>query len=45
MLPESCGKDCKVCKMWNENMKKDSVGAINEIRENTKSENWMGGGQ
>jgi dipeptidyl aminopeptidase/acylaminoacyl peptidase len=40
----NCGKDCKVCKMWNEKMKKDSAGTMNEIREKAKSEHWMDGG-
>jgi dipeptidyl aminopeptidase/acylaminoacyl peptidase len=38
----NCGKDCKVCKMWNEKMKKDSAGTWKEIEEKTKSEHWMG---
>jgi dipeptidyl aminopeptidase/acylaminoacyl peptidase len=38
----SCGKDCKVCKMWNEKMKKDSVRTWKEIEEKIKSEHWMG---
>jgi dipeptidyl aminopeptidase/acylaminoacyl peptidase len=41
----NCGKDCKVCKMWNEKMKKDSAGTWKEIEAKTKSENWMGGGE
>lgn len=41
----SCGKDCKVCKMWNEKWKKDSVATMKEIQEKTKTEHWMGGGE
>jgi hypothetical protein len=41
----SCSKDCKVCKMWNEKWKKDSVKTMSEIREKIKSENWIGGGE
>jgi dienelactone hydrolase len=37
----SCGKDCKVCKMWNEKMKKDSARTMKEIQEKAKSEHWM----
>lgn len=40
----NCGKDCKVCKMWNEKMKKDSSGTMLEIRERTKSEHWIADG-
>jgi dienelactone hydrolase len=29
----NCSKDCKVCKMWNEKMKKDSLSTIKEIKE------------
>ncbi|MEP7376007.1 MAG: prolyl oligopeptidase family serine peptidase [Chitinophagaceae bacterium] len=39
----NCGKDCKVCKMWNEKMKKDSVGTMIEIQEKIKSDHWMVG--
>jgi hypothetical protein len=38
----NCGKDCKVCKMWNEKWAQDSVSTKREIEEKTKSENWMG---
>jgi dipeptidyl aminopeptidase/acylaminoacyl peptidase len=40
----NCAKDCKVCKMWNEKMKKDSAGTMKEIQEKIKTEHWMGGG-
>jgi dienelactone hydrolase len=40
----SCGKDCKVCKMWNEKMKKDSAGTMKEIVEKIKTEHWIGDG-
>jgi dienelactone hydrolase len=40
----NCGKDCKVCKMWNEKWKKDSVATMKEIQVKIKSEHWMGGG-
>jgi hypothetical protein len=36
----NCGKDCKVCKMWNEKFKKDSAACWKEIEEKQKSENW-----
>jgi dipeptidyl aminopeptidase/acylaminoacyl peptidase len=39
----NCGKDCNVCKFWNEKMKKDSAATRKEIEEKTKSEHWMGG--
>jgi hypothetical protein len=41
----NCGKDCKVCKMWNEKMKKDSAKTMIEIREKIKSEHWTGGAE
>ena len=37
----NCGKDCKVCKMWNEKMKRDSVATWKEIEEKKKSEHWQ----
>jgi hypothetical protein len=30
--------------MWNDKMAKDSVGTIREIKEKSKAEHWMGGG-
>nr|WP_294994204.1 prolyl oligopeptidase family serine peptidase [uncultured Sediminibacterium sp.] len=38
----NCGKECKVCKMWNEKMKKDPAATIKEIEQKTKTEHWMG---
>ncbi|MEP7374615.1 MAG: prolyl oligopeptidase family serine peptidase [Chitinophagaceae bacterium] len=38
----NCGKDCKVCKMWNEKRKKDSVATMAEIQEEAKTEHWIG---
>ncbi|MEP7374553.1 MAG: prolyl oligopeptidase family serine peptidase [Chitinophagaceae bacterium] len=29
----NCGKDCKVCKMWNEKYRKDSVATMREVKE------------
>jgi dipeptidyl aminopeptidase/acylaminoacyl peptidase len=37
----NCGKDCKVCKMWNEKMKKDSTVTMKEIEERKIKENWQ----
>lgn len=28
----NCGKSCKICKMWNEKMKKDSVATVKEVQ-------------
>lgn len=33
----NCGKGCKVCKMWNEKWKKDSLVTMKEIQKRTKS--------
>jgi hypothetical protein len=27
----NCGKDCKICKMWNEKWKKDSVATLKDL--------------
>jgi dipeptidyl aminopeptidase/acylaminoacyl peptidase len=37
----NCGKDCKVFKLWNEKMKKDSAGTMKEIYEKAKTDHWM----
>jgi hypothetical protein len=39
------GNDCRVCKMRNEKMKKDSAATWKEIEEKTKSEHWMASGE
>ncbi len=36
----NCGKDCKVCKMWNDKMAKDSIGTMQEIERCKKEEHW-----
>ncbi len=36
----NCGKDCKVCKMWNEKYKKNPQVTLKEIEEKRKSEHW-----
>lgn len=41
-LSSNCSKDCKVCKYWNEKIKKDSAGTWEGIEERTKREHWMG---
>jgi dienelactone hydrolase len=41
----NCGNDCKVCKMWNEKYKKDSVACWKEIERRKVEEHWMGGGE
>lgn len=43
MIAGNCGLDCKICKMWNEKWKKDSVATMKEIREKIKTEYWIGG--
>lgn len=37
----NCGKDCKVCKMWNEKWAKDSV-ATKQLIEKEEKNQWMG---
>jgi hypothetical protein len=37
----NCGKDCKVCKMWNEKWAKDSV-ATKQLIEKEEKEQWTG---
>jgi dipeptidyl aminopeptidase/acylaminoacyl peptidase len=41
----NCGKDCKVCKYWNEKFKKDSAACWKEIEDKTRSEHWMASGE
>jgi hypothetical protein len=36
----NCGKDCKVCKYWNDKMKKDSAGTWKEIERRKVEEHW-----
>ncbi len=36
----NCGKDCKVCKSWNEKMKKDSIATMQEIERRKVAEHW-----
>ena len=36
----TCGKDCKVCKMWNDKMKKDSLTTLKEIEIRKIKEHW-----
>jgi dienelactone hydrolase len=37
----NCGKDCKVCKMWNEKWRSDSV-ATKQLIEKEEKNQWMG---
>jgi dipeptidyl aminopeptidase/acylaminoacyl peptidase len=37
----NCGKDCKVCKYWNEKFKKDSTACWKEIEERKEKEHWQ----
>jgi dienelactone hydrolase len=37
----NCGKDCKICKMWNEKWAKDSV-ATKQLIETEEKNEWMG---
>lgn len=40
-----CGKECKICKEWNNKWKKDSIITMNEIEKKLKTEHWMAGVQ